>query len=266
VSSPGESRLSAVVIAQDEAGRLPACLDSLRFCDELLVVDGGSRDGTAALARAAGARVLERPFDDFARQREFGRSQARGHWVLSLDADERASPPLAQAARAIADRPIGPSTPAAFSLPFQNRFRGQWLRRGGLWPDRHVRLYQRQRCSYPADRPVHERLLVDGPTGRLDAPVIHESWRSLAHCLEKSAAYGERAAHRLHARGLRAGPADVVLRPLWRFLRAYLLQLGFLDGGPGVAVAAGRAYEAYVRYARLWELGRYPSAAGDRVR
>jgi glycosyltransferase involved in cell wall biosynthesis len=259
-------RLSAVIVAQDEAERLPACLTSLGFCDEIVVVDGGSRDGTRTLAQAAGARVLDRPFDDWARQREFGREQARGVWVLAIDADERASPALAAALRSLADRPIEPAAPAAFALPFQNRFRGEWLRHGGLWPDRHVRFFLRERCRYDLGRAVHERLLVDGATGRLDAPVIHESWRSLAHCLQKSSVYGERAAQTLFAQGRRAGAADFLLRPLWRFLRSYVLQLGFLDGAPGAAVAFGRAYETYARYGRLWELGRFAGSGGDRLR
>lgn len=247
-------RLSATVIALDEAARLGECLKSLAFCDEIVVVDSGSTDATAAIARAHGARVFGRPFDDFARQHAFADQQATGAWILSLDADERASPALQAAARAIADAP--PGAIAAYALPFQNHLRGVWLRHGGLWPDRHVRLYQRARARHDLSRPVHERLIVDGPIARLDAPVIHLSWTSLEHCLEKSLRYGETAARALHAQGRRAGPLDVHLRPLWRFVRAYFLQLGFLDGAAGLGVARARAQETRVRYQRLRELGR----------
>lgn len=266
--SGGQILLSATVIALNEEERLPGCLASLGFCDEVLVVDGGSTDRTRELAQAAGARVLSRPFDDFARQHEYARLQARGTWVLSLDADERASPELAGRIRGalVAGASSSGDLPAAYALPFKNHFRGIWLRRGGLWPDRHLRLFLRERCSYDPARPVHERLRVDGRIADLDAPVLHYTWGSLSQCLAKSERYAEAAAQALYARGRRAGGLDLVVRPLWRFLRAYVLRLGFLDGAAGALVAAARAHETYARYARLWELSRFPGAGRDRLR
>src|SRR5207253_5064809 len=254
-------RLSATVLAQDEAERIGGCIESLRFCDEVLVVDGGSRDGTRELAARLGARVVERPFDDFARQHEFARTQACGEWILSIDADERASPELAAAAPGALR-----GAASAYALPFKNHFRGVWLRHGGFWPDRHVRLFRKDRCRYDPERPVHEKLLVDGATARLDAPVLHHTWGSLAHCLAKMERYGERAAQALFAQGRRAAAWEVALRPLWRFVRGYLLRAGFLDGAPGAEMAWARAYEAYARYGRLWELARFPGSARDALR
>jgi len=255
-------RLSATVVAQDEAERIAACLESVRgFCDEVLVVDGGSRDSTARIAEEKGARVVHRTFDDFARQHEFARQEARGEWILSLDADERASPELAAG---IAQALRGEAS--AYALPFKNHFRGVWLRHGGLWPDRHVRLFRKDRCRYDPSRPVHEKLLVDGQVEPLDAPILHHTWGSLAQCLAKMERYGERAAQAWFAQGRRAAAWEVALRPLWRFVRAYLFRAGFLDGAPGAAVAWARAYEAYARYARLWELSRFPGSAQDALR
>jgi glycosyltransferase involved in cell wall biosynthesis len=248
--------MSATIIAQDEERSLPDCLASLAFCDEILVVDGGSKDRTRELAAKAGARVLERPFDDYARQHEFARTQARGEWVLSIDADERASPQI---------EAFLPETHAAFSLPFKNHFRGVWLRHGGFWPDRHVRLFRREACRYDPLRSVHEKLIVEGTVGRLDAPILHYTYDSLADCLQKMQRYGELAASTLHAQGVRAGPLQVALRPFWRFVRGYLFRGGFLDGGPGAAMAWARAFEAFCRYARLWELSRFSPAEEDRI-
>jgi glycosyltransferase involved in cell wall biosynthesis len=243
------TRLSATIVAQDEERDLPACIASLEgFCDEILVVDGGSRDRTREVAAEKGARVLERPFDDFASQHEFARSQARGEWVLAIDADERASPEL---------RAASFGEDAAYSLPFRNHFRGIWLRHGGFWPDRHVRLFRREACRYDPRRPVHEKLIVEGSVGRLDAPILHFTYDSLQDCLAKMDRYGEQAARMLHAQGARAAAWEIALRPLWRFVRGYVLRLGFLDGAPGAAMAWGRAYEAFRRYARLWELSRF---------
>lgn len=255
-------RLSATVLALDEEARLADCLASLSFCDEVLVIDGGSRDRTREIAQQAGARVLERPFDDFSRQHEYARESARGEWVLSLDADERASPELIQAARGILD-----GAPDAYSLPFKNHYRNLWLKHGGFWPDRHVRLFRRDSCRYDLTRPVHERLLVKGETGRLDAPVLHYTYGSLAHCLAKTERYAERAALALYESGARAGAFDVAARPFWRLIRAYIVKLGFLDGAAGAAMAWTRAYEAYAKYARLWELTRFgPEARKDVLR
>ena len=267
MSGPGGTvRLSAVVVAQDEEAMLPGCLASLAFCDEILVIDGGSTDRTRALAQAGRARVLDRPYDDSASQHEFGRQEAQGSWILTLDADERCSPELAKAARAIADGSPDRGGPVAWSIPFKNHFRGVWLRHGGLWPDRHVRLFRRDRCRYDPERTVHERLLLHGAVGKLSETVHHHTWGSLSHCLRKTERYGERVAQGLHARGETAGAWDVVARPLWRFVRSYVLRLGFLDGPAGAVIAAARAWEAYARYARLWELGRFPEAAKDPLR
>jgi len=252
----GAARLSAVVVAQDEEANLPGCLASLGFCDEVLVVDGGSRDRTRELAQAAGARVIERPFDHFAAQHQHGLQQARGAWILSIDADERATPELARAARAIADAPGQEGAPSAYALPFKNHFAGRWLRFGGLWPDRHVRLFRKDRCRYDPARPVHERLLVTGITQTLDAPVLHYTWTGPSHCLQKSARYGEQAARGLFAQGRRGSALRLVFSPLWRFVRGYFLRLGLLDGAPGLVVARARACEAYVREARLRALWR----------
>jgi glycosyltransferase involved in cell wall biosynthesis len=241
--------ISALIIAQDEERDIGDCIASVRgFCEEVLVVDGGSRDRTREVASAAGARVLERPFDDFARQHEFTRLAAQGEWVLSIDADERASPELAS---------VKPGAHAAYSLPFKNHFRGIWLRHGGFWPDRHVRLFRRDACRYDPARPVHEKLIVQGSVGRLEAPILHYTYDSLDDCLRKMERYAERSAQMLFGEGRRAGAWQVALRPLWRFVRGYFLRLGFLDGAAGAAMAWARSYEAYRRYARLWELSRF---------
>ena len=164
-------RLSATVIALNEAARIGPCLASLAFCDEIVVVDSGSTDAPADIARAHGARVVARAFDDFARQHAFADQQATGAWILSLDADERASPALQAAVRAIADAPLGAI--AAYALPFQNHLKDVWLRHGGLWPDRHVRLFRKDACRYDLQQTVHETLLVEGRTARHAA--VHTS-------------------------------------------------------------------------------------------
>ena len=254
--------ISVTIIAQDEERAIVGCIASVRgFCEEVLVVDGGSRDRTRELAQSLGARVLDRPFDDFARQHEFARSEARGEWILSLDADERASQELTGALTQVQ---LGGGH-AAFSIPFKNHYRNIWLRHGGFWPDRHVRLFRREACRYDLARTVHEKLLVEGTTGHLGAPILHYTYESLRDCLDKMTRYGEQAALMHFQAGRRAGALDVAFRPAWRFLRGYLFRAGFLDGAAGAAMAWSRAYEAYVKYGTLWELSQNhstPEASG----
>lgn len=240
--------ISATIIAQDEERAIGECIESVRgFCGEVLVVDGGSRDRTREVAsNITGVTILERPFDDFARQHEFAREHARGEWILSIDADERASPELAQ---------VKPdATVAAYSLPFKNHYAGIWLRHGGFWPDRHIRLFQRARCRYDLSRTVHEKLLVDGPVAKLDAAILHYSYESYDDCIRKLTRYGERGGEMLFASGKRASAVDVAVRPAWRFVRGFFLQGGFLDGRAGFEMAKARAWEGRVKYTRLRDL------------
>ena len=182
--------LTGLVIAKDEEARIDACLRSLSFCDELLVIDSGSTDGTVAIAERAGARVIERAFVGQNDQKEFGRTRATGAWVLNLDADEVASPELAEEARAIAEG-SGPSDVDAYAVPFRNYFRQSWVRRCGYYPDPHVRLVRRERVRWDLRAPVHDRVLVEGKTGRVHGHVDHYSFRSLDHFLAKSARYAD---------------------------------------------------------------------------
>ena len=129
-----------------------------------------------------------------------------------------------------------------------------------------MRLFRKDLCRYDLTRPVHEKLIVQGAVERLEAPILHFTCSSLAQCLAKMERYGERAAWSLFAQGRRGQAWEVAFRPLWRFVRGYFLRGGFLDGAAGAAMAWARAYEAYARYARLWELSQFPESRGDALR
>lgn len=254
-----EVPLTGLVICHNEAGRIGACLASLQFCDEILVIDSGSTDGTLAIAAQAGARIVERPFLNFADQKDAGRGLARGRWVLVLDADEVASDELRQEVRAIADRGGDPGVDA-YRMPFRNHFRDTWVRRAGYYPDPHVRLLRRDRAHFDPSTPVHEKVRVQGSIGDLRGHVDHHSFVSLDHFLAKSSRYADRFARAAYAAGRRAGALDIVLHTLGRFFRAYVLKAGFLEGTLGLVISGLQAYEVFQKYARLWELGRWGTA------
>ena len=245
--------LSAVVVAQDEEARLAPCLASLAFADELLVVDGGSRDGTVALAERHGARVVHHAWRGWAAARERGRVEARGKWILAVDADERVSEPLAAEVRARIG--AAPADVDAYSIPIKTFYRDRWLRHGGFWPARRVRLYRRARARYPEDREVHERVAVEGRVEALAEPLEHRSFASFGEALRRVERYSTVAAAGLAARGERAGVLRIAGHATARFLRGYVLRGGFLDGVPGLWFAALGGYEALAKYAKLWEAG-----------
>ena len=243
-----------MVIAQDEESRIAACLDALDFCDERLVVDGGSTDRTRDKAVEVGARVIERPFATWNDQKEFGRRACRGEWVLNVDADEIVHPQLAAQVRAVADDPE--MRHAAYRVTFRNYFREEWVWTCGYFPDRHVRLVRRTAAHWDLSA-VHDRVVVDGSTGVLRGHIDHYSFRSLDHFLDKSRRYATASATARHARGQRVSGFTILGRTAFRFVRAYLFQRGFLQGRLGLVIAGLQAQEVFQKYARQWELERF---------
>lgn len=240
-------KASVVVIAQDEAHDLAACLRSAALvASELVVVDGGSTDGTQALARSLGARVVERPFDGFVEQKAFAFSQARSPWVLSLDADERLSPELAAEIAA-----LEPGGAAGYELDRDLEFLGRRLRFGGKGPVQ-LRLFRRDAARVVGGR-VHERIEVRGETGSLRAPLLHRPYRDLSEYLAKLDRYTSLAAREALERGRRSSPLHHLVLP-GVFFKRYVLQLGVLDGAAGFVWCALAAYYAWLKRLKLREL------------
>ncbi len=253
--SPGpmdeKPHITAVVITLDEADRIRGALESVQFADDIVVVDGGSADPTCDTARACGARVLYRAFDDFGAQRQFALEQARGDWVFMLDADERVSPALAQAIQRAVQQ--ASASTAGFLCRRRNHYLGRRIRHAGWAPDWNLRLVRRVR-SRVSPEPVHESLVVEGAVERLDGDLIHVSHRDLAHHLRKIALYSRLWATAAAARGRRARWWDLLLRPAIYFGKRYFLGQGFRDGLPGFLLCVMGAFHVFFKYAALKEL------------
>lgn len=227
--------VSIVVIARNEERNLPRLLESVQgFADEVLVVDSGSTDGTVEVARALGARVLHRAWTGYGPQRRFAVAHASHDWILSLDADERATPPLLEAIRAELSRPAA-ELAAGYRIRFRHTALGRRVRFGAMWRDRRVRLFDRRRGGYDA-APVHERVAVDGPVGTLPGFCDHEGLLGAAQAREKLTRYARLKAEERFARGVRFRPWQLLRWPAG-FLKRYLLRLGFLDGAAGLSLA-----------------------------
>jgi len=245
--------LSVAVLALNEASRLASCLESLRFADEVLLVDGGSQDRTVAIAEEFGCRVVVQPWLGYSRQKQLAVDRCRNDWVLILDADERIPPATAAAIRTL---DLGTAAPAAYRLRRRNYFHGRWIRRCGWWPDRVVRLVDRRRGRF-CDRQVHEQWLARGPVAELDADLEHRSFRTYADLVQKMQLYSSLSALEMAHQDLRVHPWSAATHGLWSFLNTYLFQLGLLEGFDGFMIAMANAGGSFLKYAKLYELNRY---------
>ncbi len=243
-------RLSVVVVTRNEEERLRACLEAVVWADEIVVVDAESEDKTVAIAQEFTDCVVVRPWPGYAAQKNTALDLATGDWVLSLDADEVVSPELrAEIARVLASD--GPAD--GYAVPRRNIFCGRWVRHGGLYPDRQLRLFRRGRGRFEA-RAVHESVRVDGRVESVAGHLEHRSYRDVSDFLLRADRYSTLAAEEAVAQGQRAGVSALVLRPLGRFLAMYVVQGGFLDGWRGFLLATLYAYYVLIRSAKIWEM------------
>ena len=243
--------VSAVLITRNAADQLGECLASLAFADEILVVDSGSDDGGPEIAARHGARVMQKDWMGFGRQKQYAVEQAKNDWVLCLDADERVSPGLA---RSIAAALAAPQAPV-YRMARRNRFLGRWLAHGEGYPDWNLRLFDRKEARWSDDL-VHEKVLYAVTPGTLEGDLLHESATDLSAYLAKQNRYTTLAAEQLHANGRKGGLAVLALSPLVRFVKFYLFRLGFLDGLPGLIHISIGCMNSFLKYAKLIELRR----------
>jgi glycosyltransferase involved in cell wall biosynthesis len=244
-------RLSAIVIALNEASNIAGCLDTLAFCDERIVVDSGSADETVRIAQGKGARVISHPFEGFGAQKGFALSLATGEWVLSIDADERVSPELAQEIH----RVIAAGAAECYEIPRRSTFCGRLMGRSGWSTDYVLRLFRRDKAYFSADL-VHERVVASGTVARLNTPLLHDPVRRLEDALSRMDRYSTAGAEQLVAAGKRVSFISGISHGLWAFVRLYLLRGGFLDGREGFLLAVANAEGTYYRYMKAWLMGR----------
>jgi glycosyltransferase involved in cell wall biosynthesis len=252
--------LSVIIIARDEAQRIPRALASAAWADEIVVVDSGSRDATCAIARSAGARVITHPWQGYSAQKAFALAQAVHAWVFWLDADEEISPALrASIENALTLQARGSQRHAAYTVSRCTVYLGRAIRHGGWYPDRKPRLFLRDRARFDG-RLVHERLSVAGPIGSLAGDLVHHSFRDFHHHIEKTRTMAELWAQQEQGRR-RARAIDLLLHPLAKGLKSYVWKGGFLDGWRGLLLAGMGSYAVWLKYALLLTGARMPVAS-----
>lgn len=244
--------ISLCVIAQNEADRIVACLRAAAFCDDIVVVDGGSTDNTVALAEAEGARVIHRPFDGFRTQKDFAVAAAKHDWVLCLDADECVDASLRDAILAQFAEGVGDT--AAYRIVRRNRFLGKVMKYGNAGSDRVVRLFDRRLAGWHGQREIHESVVVKGPVRGIGGWLDHDPYRSLSAMLAKQERYAHMMAEEAFAKNKRAGLAQIVFSPAFRFLKGYVFRGGFLDGWRGLVYALLRVEYVRRKYVKQYLL------------
>jgi len=250
-------KLSVTVITRNEAEDIADALSSVRFADEIIVVDSRSTDDTAAIARQHTERVVVRDWPGYIEQKNYAASIANHDWILSVDADERVTPALAaEIQRVLAAEPGD----AAFRIPRVTFHLGRWIRTTDWYPDYQVRLYDRRHARWTG-RYVHEAVTVDGTLGRLRGELQHFAYGDIADHLETIDRYTTLAARQMYESGRRAGLLQIAGHPPLAFLRNYILRGGIRDGAVGFIVSALNSYYVFLKFAKLWELEHHPAAS-----
>lgn len=255
-------RLSVIVPTFNEERNVKSCLESVRWADEVLVVDSFSTDATLEIARPLAARVLQHEYVNSAAQKNWAIPQAEHRWVMIVDADEAVGPELAAEIQNLLAK--GPSLDG-YVIRRLNHFHGKPIRHGGWGRDRVLRLFDRSKGRYQ-DKHVHAEVEVEGGrVGELRHPLLHDTFHGFDEYLRKVNRYTAWGAEDLFRRGRRPRASDLVLRPAARFLKRYVVQAGFLDGPEGLVISGLDMYSVFLKYARLRELHTTSSTPAKRT-
>ena len=257
-------RLTGIVLTRNESAHITACLESLRFCDDLLVFDSFSDDNTVVLAEAAGARVIQRVFDNYTLQRNAALDAVRDQadWVLFVDADERITPESAQEIRSVLDR----AGYAGWRMPRQNYIFGKLTTGAGWSPDYQTRLLRIGQARYDPSRLVHETVLLDGELGTLEKPLVHYNYRDIAQFVHKQRQYTAYEAQAMFDSGVRPKPWNYLLQPLRHFRWRFLTLKGYRDGLHGLRLSLLMAWYEFQKYLILRLLWRRASSEASSSR
>ncbi len=239
-------KLSVIIITKNEVENIRACLESVKWADEIIVVDSGSVDATVDICREMGAQVREHDWPGFGKQKNRALSYATNEWVFSLDADERVTPEL----KAQLINAMGGGSNDGFYVPRLSQFCGRFIRHSGWYPDYVLRLFKRSKGHFSDDM-VHERVILEGVAGQLTSPLLHYSYLNQADVRRKTEQYAKAGALQMLKKGKTATIVDAPLRAGWAFIRTYLLRMGFLDGMAGFKVAMMNTRTTYLKYKQL---------------
>jgi glycosyltransferase involved in cell wall biosynthesis len=244
------AQLSVIVIALNQEDNIVPCLETVRWADEIVLVDSGSKDNTLELARGFTDRIFTIDWPGFGAAKNYALEQARGDWVFSLDTDERVSVALRDEILEVVQKG---GRFAGYRLPRKNYFGGRWIKRLGWYPDYTLRLFLKDRGRF-RPRAVHEEVMVDGPVGFFQAPLDHYSYAGVSDYLARQDRYARLAAEEMLKEGRRPRTGELFYRPVSHFLKLYVMRLGFLEGRLGYTLAFLSSLYNFLKYHYLREL------------
>jgi len=239
--------LSVTVITKNESKHIRTCLESVKWADEIIVLDSGSTDDTVAICREYTDKVFGTDWPGFGMQKNRALQRATCDWILSIDADESVTETLH---REIEEAIEQPGISVAYQIPRRSSYCGRFMNHGGWWPDYVVRLFRRGHASFSEDL-VHERLIVQGAMGRLINPLLHDAFSNLEEVLETTNAYSSAGARLLWQRRKTSSLTGAVLHGIWSFFHTYIVRAGFLDGKKGFMLAVSNGEGTYYKYLKL---------------
>jgi glycosyltransferase involved in cell wall biosynthesis len=243
-------KLTVTVITRDEAANIAAALQSVAWADEIIVVDSQSTDDTVAIARGLATRVVSRDWPGYSAQKNYAAEIASNDWILSLDADERVTPDLAEEIKRVLS---GAPTQSGYRIPRVTWYLGRWIRSTDWYPDYQLRLYDRRAARWNGRR-VHESVEPDSPPGQPRHELQHYAYRDIADHLATIDRYTTLAAEQWLSEGRRTTTLQMLFHPRFAFIRNYLLRGGIRDGAVGLLVSRLNAYYVFLKFAKLWEL------------
>jgi glycosyltransferase involved in cell wall biosynthesis len=241
--------LSVVIITLNEEAKIRDCLGSVKWADEIIVVDSCSQDKTVEVSKEYTSKVYQREFTGFGEQKNFALSKARGDWILSIDADERVSPELQEEI----ERTLANPNACGYYMRVRSYFADKWIKHSGWWPDYHLRLFRRD-CGRFSDRLVHEGVKVNGPTARLKNPLEHHPYSSISDLIKKADTYSTLGAQAMIAEGKNCTCCKALTHSILAFLKTYFLKIGILDGWIGLVIAFSNAVGSFYKYMKCVEM------------
>ncbi len=242
-------KLSVVIITKNEAQHITRCLESVKWADEIIILDSGSEDETINLCQRYTDNIFSTDWPGFGIQKQRAIDKATAEWILSLDADEVISPELKEEIQLT----IQTTHLTGFEIPRLSSYCDKQIHHGGWWPDYTLRLFRNGYGQF-SEAIVHEKIIVKGKTGRLKSPLLHETYINLEEVISKINSYSSLSAKMMHEKGIKSSLTKAIIRAIWTFFRTYLIRAAFLDGREGLMLSISNAETAYYKYLKLFEL------------
>lgn len=244
------SRLSVAIITYNEEEEIKDCLESVKWADEIVVVDSFSTDKTLDICHQYTNKVFQHEWSGYSNQKNYAINVTTNPWILILDADERVSERLTKEIKEILDKDLGID---GYYIPRKSYFLGRWIRYGGWYPDYSIRLFRKDKGRFE-QREVHESVRINGKTAKLKNHLEHYTYRNLSEYIQRMDRYSTLAAMEMVGEGRRSGPRNILFRPILTFFRMYILKQGFREGIYGLLLAVLYSYYTFLKYVKLWEM------------